>query len=477
MRCASSRLYGTRLNKQSRKSSCRVHINPQLTVSRHTLPAQAEALRGKRDILVNYVFVVNTHRKPLEPIHPAQARQWLRGGRAAVLRRYPFTIVLKHAEEETSPPPLRLKLDPGSKTTGLAIVHDTTGQVMFAAEIQHRGATIKKALDSRRAIRRFRRQRHTRYRQARFLNRKKRERWLPPSLESRIANVLTWVRRCMRFCPITALSQELVKFDTQLIDNPEIAGVGYQQGTLAGYEVREYLLEKWNRTCAYCGKKDVPLQVEHIHPRANGGTNRVSNLTLACEVCNIAKGTQDIKVFLAKRADVLKRILAQAKAPLKDAAAVNATRWALYERLKQFNLPLETGTGGRTKWNRTSRNLPKAHWLDAANVGASTPTSLHVKGIQPLLIKATGHGTRQMCQTRERGFPRQYRQRRKRYFGFQTGDMVHAIIPRGKHAGTYTTRITVRASGSFKFRIAQEEISCSYKYCSILHRADGYQYS
>ncbi|GHO61000.1 hypothetical protein KSB_94750 [Ktedonobacter robiniae] len=76
-----------------------------------------------------------------------------------------------------------------------------------------------------------------------------------------------------------------------------------------------------------CGKQNVPLQVEHIHPRAHGGTNRISNLTLACEPCNSAKGTQDIAVFLAKKPDVLKRILAQVKKPLKDASAVNVTRF------------------------------------------------------------------------------------------------------------------------------------------------------
>jgi hypothetical protein len=102
----------------------------------------------------------------------------------------------------------------------------------------------------------------------------------------------------MRFAPISACSLELVKFDTQAMQNPTISGVHYQQGTLAGYEIREYLLEKWNRTCAYCGEKDVPLQVEHIQPRALGGTDRLSNLTLSCKACNIKKGTQSIEQFL-----------------------------------------------------------------------------------------------------------------------------------------------------------------------------------
>ncbi|GLV59305.1 hypothetical protein KDH_61320 [Dictyobacter sp. S3.2.2.5] len=144
---------------------------------------------------------------------------------------------------------------------------------------------------------------------------------------SRIANVLTWVTRLSRLCAITTISMELVRFDTQLLENPEIGGVAYQQGTLMGFEVREYLLEKWGRKCAYCGATDCPLQVEHIHPRATGGTDRISNLTLACDRCNRAKGTQDIRIFLKKKPFVLETILAQARQPLKDAAAVNATRW------------------------------------------------------------------------------------------------------------------------------------------------------
>jgi RRXRR protein/HNH endonuclease len=145
---------------------------------------------------------------------------------------------------------------------------------------------------------------------------------------------MTWVKRFMRLCPLDAISMELVRFDLQALENPEIEGCQYQQGTLAGYELREYLLEKWNRTCAYCARQNLPLQVEHIVARAKGGTNRVTNLMLACEECNRAKGTQDIAVFLRKQPEALARILTQAKKPLKDAAAVNTTRWALYERLK-----------------------------------------------------------------------------------------------------------------------------------------------
>ena len=252
-----------------------------------------------------------------------------------------------------------LKIDPGSKTTGIALLQND--KVVFGAELTHRGQAIKASLDSRRSIRRNRRSRHTRYRQPRFLNRTRLSGWLAPSLQHRVLTTMTWVNKLIRLVLITAISQELVRFDLQQMENPEISGIEYQQGTLLGYEVREYLLNKWERKCAYCNAQDLPLQVEHIFPLAKGGTDRVSNLCLACESCNLNKGTQDIELFLDKKPDVLKRVLALALRPLKDAAAVNSTRWALFNQLKETGLPVETGTGGRTKFNRTRLELPKSH--------------------------------------------------------------------------------------------------------------------
>src|SRR5207302_3069542 len=124
---------------------------------------------------------------------------------------------------------------------------DAGGDVVWAAELTHRGAAVKKALDTRRTVRRGRRSRKTRYRAPRFANRRRRAGWLPPSLLSRVENILTWVTRISRIAHVSALSQELVRFDLQKLEHPAIAGVEYQQGTLFGYEVREYCLEKWGR--------------------------------------------------------------------------------------------------------------------------------------------------------------------------------------------------------------------------------------
>ena len=326
-------------------------------------------------------------------------------------------------------------------------------------------------------MRRSRRLRKTRYRKARFANRRKPKGCLPPSLESRIANVLTWVNRLRRWCSIAAISVELVKFDLQKMENSEISGVEYQQGTLSGYEVREYLLEKWGRQCAYCGMKDVPLQIEHIHPRAKLGTDRISNLTLACEPCNIKKGDQDVQVFLANKPDVLKCILAQAQAPLKDAAAVNTTRWALFERLKALGVPIECGSGGLTRFNRTMRGLPKAHWMDAACVGKSTPEQLHITGAVPLLITANGYGNRQMCLMDKRGFPRTKPKQAQSVKGYQTGDIVKAVVTQGKKVGTYVGRVAVRATGFFNITTgAGTREGISHRYCHPIYRVDGHSY-
>ncbi|MBD2202653.1 RRXRR domain-containing protein [Calothrix sp. FACHB-1219] len=422
------------------------------------------------------VFVIDIEKRPLNPIHSAQARQLLRNKKAAIYRRFPFTIIFK--ELHSSPvQPLRLKLDPGAKTTGIALANDSTGEVIFAAELKHRGFAIRDALIARRQLRRGRRNRKTRYRKPRFINRTKPQGWLAPSLMSRVHNVETWVNRLRKFAPITAISTELVKFDMQLMRNPEIEGKEYQQGALTGYETREYLLEKWNRQCAYCGVKDVPLQIEHIHPRSKGGSNSITNLALSCEKCNIKKGTKDIKDFLKKDPTKLEKILAQAKKPLADAAAVNATRYKLLEVLKSTGLHVECGSGGLTKFNRTSQKLIKTHWIDAACVGKSTPT-LNIKGIKPLLVTANGHGTRQMAGTDKFGFPIRHRSNKQIHFEFQTGDIIKAVVTSGKKVGEYVGRVLCRATGSFDIATKTGRISgINHKYCSAIHKKDGYSYA
>jgi 5-methylcytosine-specific restriction endonuclease McrA len=426
---------------------------------------------------MSQVFVLDTNKQALNPIHPGRARLLLKAGKAAVYRCYPFTIILASAVEQPTLQTLRVKVDPGSHTTGIALVNDHTGEVVWAAELTHRGEQIKLHLDKRRAVRRSRRRRKTRYRKPRFANRRKRTGTLPPSLESRVCNVLTWVRRLMRLCPVSAISQELACFDTQALEHPDIEGVDYQHGQLSGYEVREYVLLKWNHQCAYCDAGDVPLELDHVQPRSKHGADRVSNLTLACRSCNQRKGNRDVREFLHDDPARLVRMLAQMKAPLRDAATVNATRWALNARLKLLGLPVECGSGGLTKYNRVLRRLDKTHWLDAANVGWSTPASLIIKDIVPLHITATGHGSRQMCRMDRYGFPRTGPKQHKRVQGFQTGDLVRAVVTSGTKQGTYVGKVAVRTRGVFNITTAQGVVTdIHHRNCTLIARADGYTY-
>lgn len=424
------------------------------------------------------VFVLDKTGKPLMPCSEKRARLILSRGRARIHRRMPFVIrLVDRCQSECDLQPVAIKIDPGSKFTGMALVRqdDNHIAVLSLIELTHRGAAIKKALQQRASFRRRRRSANLRHRAPRFDNRARREGWLPTSLQHRVDVTMSWVNRLRRWTPVESLVVERVKFDMQLMQNPEISGVEYQQGEQAGYEVREYLLEKWDRKCAYCAIENVPLEVEHIVARSNGGSDRVSNLTLACRGCNQKKGQQSIERFLRHKPELLRRILAKAKAPLRDAAAVNATRNVLFKTLLKTGLPVETGTGAQTKFNRKQLGIPKTHSLDAACVG-------NILAIQDwhrptLTIKATGRGEYQRTRLTADGFPRGYLTRQKRHFGFQTGDQVKAVVTNGKKSGIHQGRVAVRVSGRFNIQTPASVIQgIGYKHCTLIQRADGYGY-
>ena len=300
---------------------------------------------------------------------------------------------------------------------------------------------------------------------------------LPPSLFHRVATTASWVKRLSRWDPVTSLVMELVRFDTQAMQNPEISGVEYQQGTLAGYEVREYLLEKWGRKCAYCEKSGVPLNIDHIQPRSKEGTNRISNLTLSCRKCNELKGSEDVESWCKRRfgeqegKKIANKVTAQAKTPLNDAAAVNSTRWALWQALKDTGLDVSVGTGGRTKWNRKRFGIPKSHTLDALCVGNVDGVGLVPNNV--LIVACTGRGQHQRTKPDKYGFLRLVLPRTKTHHGLRTGDFVRAVVSKGKHSGVHVGRVIVRSSGSVHMGRA-DGISC--KNCTVLQRADGYGY-
>jgi 5-methylcytosine-specific restriction endonuclease McrA len=415
----------------------------------------------------NYPLVLDSSLKPLLPCKPVIADHLLDAKKAAVYRRFPFVIILK---KEVAAPSrkLTLKIDPGSKWTGFSLLDGV--EAVWMMELQHRGSLISKSLEQRANVRRGRRARNTRYRKPGLANNKKPEGWLAPSLMHRVETIMTWVKRLMKFAPIGCIQMELVRFDLQQLENPEISGTEYQQGELAGYEVREYLLEKWGRKCTYCSKQDIPLQVEHIHPKSKGGSNQISNLCLACEPCNLKKGTQDIAQFLSKKPERLKQIQVQAKRPLKDATAVNSTRWALLNQLKATGLPVTTGSGGQTKFNRVRLDLPKTHCVDAACVGEVD--TLVFKSTQPLIAICKGQGGRQKAALNKFGYPVRHNPL-KPIKGWCSGDL--AVNAETKQLGRVNPR---SASNSFNFTVqGSKAISVNVNKLRRVHRKDGYTYT
>lgn len=202
----------------------------------------------------------------------------------------------------------------------------------------------------------------------------------------------------------------------------------------------------------------------------------MSNLAIACIPCNTRKGAKRIEEFLAGKPERLAKIKVQQKRPLKDAAAVNATRWSLFNALKATGLPVVTGSGGQTKYNRHRLAIPKTHALDAACVG-------HIDAIRgwrkpALNIKCSGRGTYQRTRLDKFGFPRGYLMREKSIKGFRTGDMVMATVPNGKKAGIHVGRVAVRASGSFNIQKQGAVVQgISYKHCRVVQRGDGFGYA
>ncbi|BBM84012.1 HNH endonuclease [Candidatus Uabimicrobium amorphum] len=424
------------------------------------------------------VFVLSKNRKPLMPCSPARARQLLKERKASVYRQEPFTIILQKRTEGDLQK-VQLKFDPGSKITGIALVvfFQKGTVVTWAAELEHRGEKIVDLLSKRRAIRRSRRNRKTRYRPPRFCNRTRKKGWIAPSLKSKVDNIFNWTKKLLAYTPIDNLCVETNRFDTQKLQNPEISGVEYQQGTLFGYEIREYLLYKWNHQCVYCDAKNVALEIDHIHPRSKGGSNRVSNLTISCRKCNENKGNSDIHDFLNKDNKRLQKIVSYSKKTLRDAASINTTRYVIGNQLKKLGIDVGFASGGKTKANRRHNGFNKQHWIDAACAGESGENVTISQDLIPLGIRSQGRGSRQMCRVDQFGFPRTTAKSQKRAKGFQTGDIVKAVVTKGKKKGVYVGRVAVRSNGYFNIKTNNSTVQgISYRYCHLIQQVDGYFY-
>jgi len=358
------------------RSNCGLSLNREETLSvagsktfLNNSDADLTPKEGQNLRVSDKVYVLNRREQPLMPCSPVKARLLLKKGKAKVVKRTPFTIQLVYATGEAKQP-VTLDVDSGYKHIGLSAVTDK--KELFSSEVQLR-TDIVKLLKDRSQYRRHRRNRLW-YREPRFLNRKRPEGWLAPSIQNKLDAHIKVINQVKAILPVSKINIEVATFDTQKMVNPEISGVEYQQGKLQGYEVREYLLEKWGRKCAYCGKKNVPLEIEHIIPKSRGGTDRVDNLALACHECNQKKDNMTAEEFGHPEVQM------KALETLKATAFMNIVRWKLVDKLRESGNIVNVTYGYITKSNRIALKIPKSHINDAfVMAGGSNQTRSNVQ--------------------------------------------------------------------------------------------------
>lgn len=306
------------------------------------------------------VYIISKSGKPLMPTkNHAKVRVLLKHKQARIVKRIPFIIQLNYDTTEYTQE-IKLGVDTGSKTIGLSAT--TKNDVLFEANVQLRN-DITKLISARAELRRTRRNRKTRYRKARFNNRRKQEGWLAPSIRQKIDTHLSVIARLYKILPITKVIVEVASFDIQKIKNPDISGKEYQEGEQLGFwNVREYVLHRDGHVCQCCkGKsKDKVLNVHHIESRQTGG-DAPNNLITLCKTCH--KGYHLGTVKLPK---TIKRGI-----DFRDATFMGIMRWAFYNRLKGLYHNVNLNYGYITKKTRIQYNLQKDHYIDARCISSN----------------------------------------------------------------------------------------------------------
>jgi len=417
------------------------------------------------------IFTLSKNKIPLMPVSEKRGHELLTQKKATIHKYFPFVIRLKK-NYPIFDSKLTMKIRPGANVSKIALAKGNDAICFF--EIVHKSFIIKQKLVSRASLRRSRRNRNTRYREPGVPGWKRKDGWLPPSLHAKVIQTQNIVKKLCNHVPVGKICLEYIKFDTQKMENPDISGVEYQQGELMGYEVREYLLEKWGRKCAYCGKENVPFTIDHIIPKKRGGTDRIGNLTLACEDCNKKKGTKTAAEF------GFPDLLTKASKPLANIASLNSTRKAVVKAIKEvFDGEIEFVSAARTKKNRILFGVSKD--FEASCVGKMEETEKPTITTDYIEVwKAIGRGNRQICQPDAYGFPRAYRSRNKVKNGLQTGDFCKfKHTGKGKFAGKEGVgRVTVKADGTVYIQKGKEQlVSGTYKYFKLLQHGDGWEYS
>ncbi len=348
------------------------------------------------------VYVLNMRGTPLMPTTPQKARKLVKEKKAEVIQRLPFTIRLQYATGEAKQE-IKLGIDAGYSVIGFSA--NTENQEVISGELELRKDNSKK-LTERKQYRRNRRN-SLWYRKPRFDNRvsTKKKGWFAPSIRHKLDAHKKLIAKIEQLLPITTVIVEIATFDAHKMKNPEVTGVEYQQGELQGYEVREYLLEKWQRKCAYCGKKNIKLEIEHFIPKSRGGSNRVDNLTISCRKCNVKKGNQTATEFGFPKIEKL------AKQFLKAIPFMNVVRTHLVS-----DLGCESTYSFITKHDRIKLGLEKSHFNDAFVIAGG----FNQKRSKVLKVKQIRRNNRSI-QTNRKGFKPSIRKRR---YKLQPHDLV-----------------------------------------------------
>ncbi|WP_290704638.1 RNA-guided endonuclease IscB [Ferroplasma sp. Type II] len=303
------------------------------------------------------VPVINMRNEPLMPTSPGKARRLLKHNRARVISSNPFTIQLLYATGETKQP-VTLGIDAGYKHIGFSVV--TEKRELISGEAVMR--TDMPKLNVEKSMYRRGRRNRLWYRQPQFINRGNNSKgWFAPSIAHKLQTHIRLIEKLKKILPVSKVIIEVASFDQQKMKNPEISGIEYQQGELQGYEIREYLLEKFHRKCVYCRKTNVPMEIEHLTPRSRNGPDTVDNLAISCHECNQKKNNLTAEEF--GYPEVRKRALKS----LKDATFMNIVRW----KLTQLTGSAYT-FGYITKKNRISLGLDKSHANDAFVIAGGT---------------------------------------------------------------------------------------------------------
>ena len=380
------------------------------------------------------VYVLSKNGQPLMPTERyGKVYRLLKESKAKVVKRCPFTIQLQY-EAEDNVQPVSLGIDAGSKIIGVSAT--TKDKVLYEAEVELR-SDISKNLATRLEFRRARRNRKTRYRKPRFLNRvkSKHKGWLAPSVRAKVDTHLRVVRDVHKILPISSITVEVASFDIQKIKNPDIEGAEYQQGEQLGFwNVREYVMHRDNFTCQCCkGKsRDAILNVHHIESRKTGG-NSPNNLVTLCETCH--------KDYHLGKIDLPKSI--KRGATFKDATFMGIMRWAFYNELKELYPDVHITYGYLTKNTRIRNSLDKTHYIDARCISGN-PLAKPL-GYYFYQKKVRCHNRQLHRATILKGGYRKSNQAEKFVYGYQLFDKVKYL---GKEAFVFARR----TSGSFDIR-------------------------